>query len=67
MIFSSDNGGPVHLPENAASNWPLRGGKYGFFEGGIRVPAFVAGGPSVPRGGLVSFSGGTCGRIGFRF
>ncbi|CAJ1355173.1 unnamed protein product [Effrenium voratum] len=52
MILSSDNGGPVHLPENAASNWPLRGGKYGFFEGGIRVPAFVAGGyvPSQLRG-----------------
>eukprot|EP00913_Durusdinium_trenchii_P014136 g13268.t1 len=44
MIFSSDNGGPVRLAENAANNWPLRGGKYSNFEGGVRVPAFVSGG-----------------------
>ena len=25
VIFSSDNGGPVDLQENAANNWPLRG------------------------------------------
>lgn len=29
VIFSSDNGGPVDLAENAANNWPLRGGKCG--------------------------------------
>ena len=28
MIFSSDNGGPVRLAENAANNWPLRGGQF---------------------------------------
>ena len=45
MIFSSDNGGPVYpLSENAANNWPLRGGKYSNFEGGIRVAAFISGG-----------------------
>ena len=44
MIFSSDNGGPVRLAENAANNWPLRGGKYSVFEGGIRAAAFVSGG-----------------------
>ncbi|CAJ1416890.1 unnamed protein product [Effrenium voratum] len=48
MIFSSDNGGPVYLPENAASNWPLRGGKYGDFDGGVRAVAFVSGGRYVP-------------------
>ena len=44
VIFSSDNGGPVDLAENAANNWPLRGGKYSVFEGGIRAIAFVSGG-----------------------
>ena len=28
IAFSSDNGGPVDLQENAANNWPLRGGKW---------------------------------------
>lgn len=44
VIMSSDNGGPINMMENAASNWPLRGGKYSKFEGGIRVAAFVSGG-----------------------
>lgn len=35
MIFSSDNGGPVNIEENAANNYPLRGGKYSEFEGGV--------------------------------
>jgi len=52
VIFSSDNGGPVGLAENAANNWPLLGGKYSHFEGGIRVAAFISGGfvPSHLRG-----------------
>jgi arylsulfatase I/J len=52
VVMSSDNGGPVDLAENAANNWPLRGGKYSVFEGGIRVAAFVSGGliPSQLRG-----------------
>ncbi|KAL3933653.1 MAG: hypothetical protein SGPRY_000195 [Prymnesium sp.] len=68
MIFTSDNGGFVNSPlgpcspsargttcfngESGASNWPLRGGKYSMFEGGIRVSAFVSGGflPPAVRG-----------------
>merc|ERR1712083_1099589 len=49
VIMSSDNGGPVDTQENAANNWPLRGGKYSLFEGGIRVAAFVSGG-LIPAG-----------------
>lgn len=36
VIFLSDNGGPKQ--DNASDNGVLRGGKGGFFEGGIRVP-----------------------------
>lgn len=46
IIFSSDNGGP--LP--SGNNYPLKGGKFSNWEGGIRVNAFVSGGilpPSV--------------------
>lgn len=35
--FSSDNGGPL----DHANNWPRRGGKHTFYEGGIRSTAFV--------------------------
>ena len=41
FITSSDNGGPIF---QAGNNFPLRGGKYSNFQGGIRVNAFVSGG-----------------------
>jgi arylsulfatase B len=52
MTFMSDNGGCTELTENAANNFPLRGGKYYAFEGGIRVTAFLSGGylPTAARG-----------------
>jgi hypothetical protein len=45
LVFMGDNGGPV---DGAHSNFPLRGGKLNFFEGGIRPAAFVTS-PLLPR------------------
>ena len=39
VVFVSDNGGPL----DHTTNFPLRGGKHTFFEGGVRVTAFVSG------------------------
>jgi len=49
IAFSADNGGPI---EQAANNYPLRGGKHTNWEGGIRVNAFLSGGylPATQRG-----------------
>jgi len=44
IVFTADNGGPIDVEENAANNYPLRGGKYSLFEGGLRSAAFVSGG-----------------------
>eukprot|EP00750_Incisomonas_marina_P027749 INCI6231.4.p1 GENE.INCI6231.4~~INCI6231.4.p1 ORF type:complete len:339 (-),score=69.53 INCI6231.4:293-1309(-) len=51
IVFSSDNGGPLYVDGNA-NNYPLRGGKYADFEGGVRTNAFVSGGylPAARRG-----------------
>ena len=43
--FLSDNGGAV---SNSGSNWPLRGSKHTLWEGGVRVPALLAGPGIVP-------------------
>ena len=48
MVVSADNGGD----QCVASNYPLKGCKYTFFEGGVRSLAFVSGGllPESRRG-----------------
>jgi len=49
FVLTSDNGGPQGPTESGSSNWPLRGGKYSYWEGGVRATALVAGG-FVPPG-----------------
>jgi arylsulfatase B len=45
IIMSADNGGPVYMQgRGAGNNYPLRGGKAGNWQGGIRVNSFVSGG-----------------------
>ena len=50
-VFMSDNGGPIYEP-GAANNFPLRGGKYSDFQGGVNANAFLSGGwlPEARRG-----------------
>lgn len=48
FIFSSDNGGPS--PGRLTDNSPLRGGKGGLYEGGVRVCAFAAWDGHIPAG-----------------
>jgi arylsulfatase I/J len=61
VAFLSDNGGPIYKL-GGANNHPLRGGKFGDFEGGIRTNALVTGGfvPDASRGtrysGIVSIA-----------
>mmetsp|Transcript_43826 Transcript_43826/g.103630 ORF Transcript_43826/g.103630 Transcript_43826/m.103630 type:complete len:536 (+) Transcript_43826:74-1681(+) len=43
LVFFSDNGGPLYAT-TGANNYPLRGGKWSDFEGGLRVNAFASGG-----------------------
>ena len=49
LVTTSDNGGPIQI---AANNYPLKGGKFSDWQGGIRVNGFVSGGflPEKMRG-----------------
>ena len=40
FVLSGDNGGPL----DTGNNFPLKGGKYSDWQGGVRVNAFVSGG-----------------------
>ncbi len=55
IFFLSDNGGRTSLPGSKdlglGLNHPLRGGKAGMYEGGIRVP-FIVLGPGVKSGSV---------------
>lgn len=48
FIFASDNGGPS--PGRITDNTPLRGGKAGLYEGGVRVCAFATWDGHIPAG-----------------
>ena len=51
LLWSSDNGGAVHLG-GGANVWPLRGGYENNWEGGVRAAALLSGGflPAAARG-----------------
>lgn len=53
IVLSSDNGGALPAT-SAGNNYPLKGGKYANWDGGIRVAAFVSGGfvPEDVRGSV---------------
>ncbi|XP_046394780.1 arylsulfatase B-like isoform X2 [Ischnura elegans] len=54
IIVATDNGGaPAGLDNNMASNWPLRGGKFSLWEGGVRGAALIWS-PLIKNSGRVS-------------
>ena len=52
IVFTSDNGGPQ--PGKVTNNGPLKGGKGGLSEGGVRVAACAAWPGRIPAGGTVT-------------
>jgi hypothetical protein len=62
FIWSSDNGAAIELDNGAKNAYPLKGGYYTDWEGGVRAPALVNGGvlPQKMRGqhldGLIHIS-----------
>jgi len=56
LVFTSDNGGLLEHgargepPVPVTTNAPLRGGKHALYEGGLRVPLVLWGGPVARRG-----------------
>lgn len=62
FVWTSDNGAAIELDTGAKNAWPLKGGYYTDWEGGVRAPALVSGGflPATQRGrrlgGLIHIS-----------
>lgn len=55
IVFLSDHGHSSEERAFGGGGWagPMRGSKFGLFEGGIRVPAIIAG-PGVPEGLVIN-------------
>lgn len=50
VIFASDNGPWLTFKEEGGSADPLRGGKFSYYEGGVRVPCVIRWKGTVPKG-----------------
>ena len=50
VIFASDNGPWLGYKEDSGSADPLRGGKFSYYEGGVRVPCIIRWKGVVPAG-----------------
>lgn len=50
VIFASDNGPWLSFKEDGGSAEPLRGGKFSYYEGGVRVPCIIRWKGSIPAG-----------------
>lgn len=55
IFFLSDNGGPIGDASNGSRNDPLRGGKGGLYEGGIRVPFAIQWKGNLPSGKIYEY------------
>lgn len=50
IIFSSDNGPWLSFNEEGGFAHPLRGGKFSYYEGGVRIPCIIRWKGTVPAG-----------------